>query len=170
MFFLFLFSTILCLLFLIKIVHSTVKERTQSSPPCVQFDTLNSWALILVHLSTESKSSADLRNITPFMDWVLLIFTFFHILDMKKVSESWKFLTSSIWWIYTFWDVLNTISLFLQNVCLSTCGTNFVAELAIRFWWYSWLDFDAYRSKIPLFEIFEISLLKSPGNKFSQHF
>ena len=48
-----------------------------------------------------------------------LIFTFFYILYKKKVFESWKFSNSGFWRIYTRLDVLNAISLFLQNVCLS---------------------------------------------------
>ena len=39
--------------------------------------------------------------------------------------DSWKFSTSGFWWIYMFWDVLNTIWPFLENVCLSVCLRNF---------------------------------------------
>ena len=53
--------------------------------------------------------------------------TFFYILYKKKVLESWKFSISGFYRIFTFWDALNTISLFLQNVCL--CVSNFVAVL-----------------------------------------
>ena len=35
----------------------------------------------------------------------------------RKTLESQKFSISGFWWIYTFWDVLNTIGLFLANVC-----------------------------------------------------
>ena len=48
----------------------------------------------------------------------------------KKVLISWKFSTSVFWWIYTFLDVLNTIRLFLENVCLYVCDKNFVASVA----------------------------------------
>ena len=44
-------------------------------------------------------------------------FTFFHI--HKKVLDSWKFSTPGFRWIHMFWDVLNTIWPFLENVCLS---------------------------------------------------
>ena len=53
-------------------------------------------------------------------------FTFFYILYKKKALESWKFSTSGFWRIYKFWGVLNKISLFLQNICLSVCETNFM--------------------------------------------
>ena len=41
-----------------------------------------------------------------------------------------KFLTFSFWWNYTFWNVLITICLFLENVCLCVCDKNFVASVA----------------------------------------
>ena len=44
-------------------------------------------------------------------------FTFFYM-QKKKVLDSRKFSTSSFRWIYMFWDVLNTIWPFLENVCL----------------------------------------------------
>ena len=36
----------------------------------------------------------------------------------KKVLDSRKFSTSALRWIHMFWDGLNTISPFLENVCL----------------------------------------------------
>ena len=48
--------------------------------------------------------------------WV--IFTFFYV-HKKKILGSRKFSTSGFWWIYMFWNVLNTIWPFLENVCLS---------------------------------------------------
>ena len=51
---------------------------------------------------------------------ILSIFTFFYIY-MKKILDSWTFLTSGFWWINMFWDVQNTIWLFLENACLSVC-------------------------------------------------
>ena len=49
---------------------------------------------------------------------------FYFLLYKKKVLISCKFLISGFWWICTFWDVLNTIWLFLENVCVwrKLCG------------------------------------------------
>ena len=83
------------------------------------------------------------------------IFTFFYM-HKKKVLDSRKF-----WWIYMFWDVLNTIWPFLENICVCTppkfCGhcisrRNWqkLMKLYIQLHLYgiwSWLDFGAYRSK-----------------------
>ena len=44
---------------------------------------------------------------------------YFLLYKKKKVLVSSKFSISSFWWIYTFWDALITIWLFLENVCLS---------------------------------------------------
>ena len=49
------------------------------------------------------------------------LFTFSCILHKKKLLESRKFSTSSFWCIYSFWDVLNTISQFMHNVCVCVC-------------------------------------------------
>ena len=46
---------------------------------------------------------------------------YFLLYKKKKVLVSCKFSISCFWWIYTFWDVLNTCWLFLENVCLSVC-------------------------------------------------
>ena len=91
-------------------------------------------------------------------------FTFFYI-HKKKVLDSRKFSNCGFRWIYMFWDVLNTIWPFLENICLSVslyvfpkfCGhcisrTNVwkSMELYIQLHLYgiwSWLDFGAYRSK-----------------------
>ena len=54
-----------------------------------------------------------------------IFFTFFYI-QKKKVLDMRKFSTSSLRWIYMFWDVLNTIGPFLENVCLSVCLYYFV--------------------------------------------
>ena len=57
---------------------------------------------------------------------------------------SWKFSISGFWWIYAFWDVLNTIWLFLENVylfvwCPRVCDKNFVVcvieKLIYRILW-----------------------------------
>ena len=45
--------------------------------------------------------------------------TFFYI-HKKKILDSRKFSTSGFRCIHMFWDVLNSISPFLENVCLST--------------------------------------------------
>ena len=63
------------------------------------------------------------------------IFIFFCILCKEKVFEFWKFSIFGFKRIYMFWNVLQTISLFLQNICLSAvglseCDTNFVTLLA----------------------------------------
>ena len=50
--------------------------------------------------------------------WIHHFFTFLHILYEKKVLELWELPTSDFWRIYMFWDVVNGISLFFQNVCL----------------------------------------------------
>ena len=47
-------------------------------------------------------------------------FTFFYTYK-KKVLDSCKFSTASFRWIYVFWDVLNMIWPFLENVCLLIC-------------------------------------------------
>ena len=49
------------------------------------------------------------------------IFIFFYVLHKQKTLESLKFSTSKFWQIYMFWDVMNTISLFLQSVSLPAC-------------------------------------------------
>ena len=46
---------------------------------------------------------------------------YFLLYKQKKVLVSCKFSISGFRGIYTFWDVLNTIWLFLENVCLSVC-------------------------------------------------
>ena len=46
-------------------------------------------------------------------------FYYFLLYKQKKVLVSCKFSISGFGWIDTFWDVLNTIGLFLENVCLS---------------------------------------------------
>ena len=51
---------------------------------------------------------------------LLLIFTFFYIHKMK-ILDSRKFSKSGFRRIYMFWDVLDTIWPFLENVCLSVC-------------------------------------------------
>ena len=58
-------------------------------------------------------------------------FTFFYIYK-KKILDSGKFSTSGFWWFYMFWNVLNTIWLFRENVCLSVCvcDKNFMASVA----------------------------------------
>ena len=53
------------------------------------------------------------------------LFTFFHM-HKKKVLDLRKFSTSGFRWIYMFWNVLNTIWPFLENVCLCVCLQNFV--------------------------------------------
>ena len=59
---------------------------------------------------------------------------YFLLYKKEKVLVSCKFSISGFRWIYTFWDVLNTIWLFLENVCLSVClcvcDKNFVASVA----------------------------------------
>ena len=76
------------------------------------------------------------------INYPLYFFTFFYILYKKKVLESWKFSSPGFWRIYTFWNILNTISLFLQylhyflqflhlmSVGMSVYDTNFVTSLA----------------------------------------
>ena len=64
-----------------------------------------------------------------------IFFPFYFLLyKKKKVLVSCKFSISGFRWIYTFWHVLNTIWLFLENVCLSmclcVCDKNFVASVA----------------------------------------
>ena len=72
--------------------------------------------------------------------------------------DSWKFSTSGFRWIYMFWDVLNTIWPFLENVCLSVsnfCGhcisranAQKVTQLYMRSHFdknWCWLDFGGYR-------------------------
>ena len=67
---------------------------------------------------------------------VLHSFSNFLLYKLKKVLVRRKFLISGFWSIYTFWDVLQTIWLFLKNVslsfclCASLCDKNFVASLA----------------------------------------
>ena len=64
------------------------------------------------------------------------LFTFFCI-HKKKVLDSRKFSASGFRWIDIFWDVLNTIWPFLENVCLDTVSQ----ELMRGNWWnliFSW--------------------------------
>ena len=49
-----------------------------------------------------------------------LFFTFFYIHEKKELDLR-KFSTYGFRWIYTFWDVLNTIWSFSENVCLYVC-------------------------------------------------
>ena len=84
---------------------------------------------------------------------------FFYILYKKKVLELRKFSIFGFWWIYILRNVLNTISLFIQNVFLwhkfcDRAGTkihwqNFV-KFYIKFYLkINWclLDFGTYLSK-----------------------
>ena len=63
----------------------------------------------------------------------IFVFSFFYI-NKKKVLNSRKFSTSGFRWVYTFWDILNTIWLFLENVflsaCLCVCDKKFLASAA----------------------------------------
>ena len=108
------------------------------------------------------------RTYLKFMILLLTdIFTFFYILYKKKVLESRKFSTSGFYRIYTFWKVLNTISLFLRNVCLTVrlsvsfsmsekfCGAQ-AKRLTCRVTWnfifnciliWADTDFSAYHSR-----------------------
>ena len=47
-------------------------------------------------------------------------FTFFYI-HKKKIFNSQKFSATDFRWIYMFWDVLNTLWPFLENVCMYVC-------------------------------------------------
>ena len=51
----------------------------------------------------------------------IYIRTYTYYIHKKKLLDSRKFSTSGYRWIYMFWDVLNTIWPFLENVCLSVC-------------------------------------------------
>ena len=64
---------------------------------------------------------------------------YFLLCTYKKVLVSLKFLTFCFWCIHTFFDALNTIWLFLENVCLCVTVKNFLAstsrELIKRISW-----------------------------------
>ena len=94
--------------------------------------------------------------------WTFYFITFFYI-HKKRVLDSRKFSTCSFRWIYMFWDVLNTIWPFLENVCPFVClsvlfcgrcisrtnGRKWM-ELDIQLHLYgiwSWLNFGVYRSR-----------------------
>ena len=66
------------------------------------------------------RSIMSLYEITYWkQSFILMGYTFYFLLyKKKKVLVSCKFSFSGFRWIYTFWDVLNTIWLFLENVCL----------------------------------------------------
>ena len=49
---------------------------------------------------------------------------YFFLYKQKKELVSCKFSTSSFWWTYTFWYALNTIWLYLENICMYMCVTN----------------------------------------------
>ena len=55
---------------------------------------------------------------------------FSSIFDIRKAIGILKIIEFRFLRIYSFWGVLNTISLFLQNVCLYVCNTNFVSKNA----------------------------------------
>ena len=59
--------------------------------------------------------------------FLLLYSSLFYI--RRKCWDSLKFLISGLCWIYTVRNGLKTISLFLQNVCLSMRDTVFVVAL-----------------------------------------
>ena len=82
--------------------------------------------------------------------------------------DSQKFSTSGFWWIYIFWDVLNTIWPFLENVCLYVvCHQNFVDTVSQKLmhgkWWnfmllhldviWCWLDFGISQNCMQLYLI-----------------
>ena len=58
-----------------------------------------------------------LPKIISIFSFKICLFTFFYIPYKKKVLDR-EISTSGFRRIYMFWDVLNTISLFIQNVCL----------------------------------------------------
>ena len=89
---------------------------------------------------------------------LLTVLTFIYAYT-KKVLNSRKFSTSGFRLIYMFWDVLNEIWPFLENVCLSSkfcehciSRTNpwklmkLYIQLHLDMIW-CWLDFSVYRSR-----------------------
>ena len=112
-------------------------------------------------------------NYVSFVLKIVQFYTFFYI-HKKKVLDSRKFPTFGFSWIYMFWDVLNTIWPFLENISLYVCTSS-------KFCWrcisrayarklmklyiqlhpdinWCWLDFGAYHSRstdvIPYFWFF----------------
>ena len=57
-------------------------------------------------------------NWTEITLWFFFFF-YFLLYIKKKVLKSRKFSTSCFWWIYMLWEVLNEVSLFLEDVCPS---------------------------------------------------
>ena len=86
--------------------------------------TLNIFKLMLLECpffySRYCHNSPDivLEDSTSMCVLIHALFTFFYI-HKKKVLDSRKFSTDGFRWIDMFWDVLNTIWPFLENVCLS---------------------------------------------------
>ena len=71
--------------------------------------------------------------------------TFFYIVYKKKVMQLRKFLTSSFWWIYTFWEHDYTVHTECPSVCEwhKSCGrasANLEDRNSMKIYiWYIWL-------------------------------
>ena len=83
------------------------------------------YRIYLKNIATSYKNNSS--NII-LVSW--FIFHFYHLLEVtfslfyinkKKVLDSRNFSTSGFRWIYMFWNILNTIWLFLKNVCPCVC-------------------------------------------------
>ena len=112
-----------------SISHSIERKRTKI---CMQYTYFQRWhshnfcehSLLgdVVDNNRTHKDDAFFKNILIGMKAIrrfLFTYLFYFLLcKKKKIIVSRKFLPTSFWWIFKFWDFLNTIWLFLENVCL----------------------------------------------------
>ena len=68
------------------------------------------------------------ENVLFYRNQCLFYYYYFLQFMLLKGLVSWEILTV-FWWICMLWDVLNTIWLYLENICifLSVCDKNIVA-------------------------------------------
>ena len=111
--------------------HFFCKQITQQQTLIYRIIFHNFWSAHISATIWENNSKLSTQNIYykkvsefNFSVYVLskcstLLFIFYFLLH--KVLVLCKFSTSGFWWIYTFWNVMNTIWLFLENFCLSVC-------------------------------------------------
>ena len=86
----------------------------------------NKWNIVFLHDFLDFISSGITFKQNSFLQ---KSYFYFILYKQNKKLVSCKFSTSGFCWICTFWDVLNTIWLFLENVCLCVCVTKILWQV-----------------------------------------